>query len=86
MAVVYPWFHSSLFKPARLQPAESPALEDISYKIEAILRINKRITCAKVKWIGYDLYYNQCIKLLDLYEADPKVAKTFFKGKEKEKS
>ena len=49
MAAVHPWFHASLFKPAGPQPARLPALEDDSYKIVAILQINKRGIYAKVK-------------------------------------
>ena len=52
IAAVHPWFHTSLIKPAWPQPAGPPALEDDSYEVEAILRINKRVTHAIVKWIG----------------------------------
>ena len=49
MAAIHPWFHTNLLKPAGPQPAGPPALEDDSYKVEAILQINKRGTHAKVK-------------------------------------
>ena len=49
MAAVHPWFHTSLLKPSGPQPAGPPALADDSYKVEAILQINKRGTHAKVK-------------------------------------
>ena len=50
MAAVYPWFHTSLLKPALPQPFGPPALEDNSYEVEAILQIKKHGTHAKVKW------------------------------------
>ena len=36
MTAVHPWFYTSLFKPAGLQPAKPPALADDSYKVETI--------------------------------------------------
>ena len=41
MVAVHPWFYNSLFKPAGPQPAGPPVLEDDSYKVKAILQINK---------------------------------------------
>ena len=52
MAAVHPWFYTSLLKPAGPQPSGPPALEDNSYKVEAILQINKHGTHAKVKWMA----------------------------------
>ena len=49
MATVHLWFYTSLFKLARPQVAGLPALEDDSYKVEIILKINKHNTHAKVK-------------------------------------
>ena len=54
MAVVHPWFYTSLFKPAGPRIAGPPALEDDSYLLKAILQISKRGTHAKVKWVGYE--------------------------------
>ena len=49
MAVVHPWFHTNLLKPARPQPAGPSTLEDDSYEVKAIFQINKHGTHAKVK-------------------------------------
>ena len=59
MAAVYPWFHTNLLKPSGPQPSGPPALEDDSYKVEAILQITKHGTHAKVKWAGYNSSHNQ---------------------------
>ena len=59
MASVHPYFYISLLKPTGPQPAGPPALEDDSYKVEAILEINKCGTYAKVKWVGYDFSHNK---------------------------
>ena len=64
MAAIYPWFHISLIKPTGPQNDDPHALEDNSYKIDAILQINKRGTLAKVEWIGYDPLYSQCTTTL----------------------
>ena len=62
------------------QPAGLPSLTDDSYEIEATLQISKRGAHAKVKQMGYDLYYNQWIKLFELRRISFKVVKTFLKG------
>ena len=46
---VHPWFYNSLFTPAGPQPTWRPELEDESYEVEAILKIDKCETHAKVK-------------------------------------
>ena len=58
MAIVHPWFHTSLLKLAGPKPAGLPAPEDDSYEFEAILQINKHRNHAKVKWMGYDSSQN----------------------------
>ena len=63
MVAVHPWFHTSLLKPAGPQPAGLTALANDSYEVEAILHINKHGIHGKVKWMGYDSYYNQWIRL-----------------------
>ena len=54
MAAIHLWFYTSLLKPAGPQPVGPPILEDDSFKVTAIIQINKRGTHAKVKWVGYD--------------------------------
>ena len=49
MVAIHPWFYTSLFEPAGLQPAGLPVLEEDSYEDEGILQIKKRGTHAKVK-------------------------------------
>ena len=77
MAAVYPWFHTSLLNPAGPQPIRPPALVDTSYKLEAILQINKCIIHAKVKWVVCDSFYNQWIQLSQLRGTACEVVKTF---------
>ena len=85
MATANPWFYTSLFKPAGLQPTWPPVLEDNTQEVEAILQINKRGIHAKVNWVGYDSSKNQQIWLQELQDTDPKVVKTFLKKKKREK-
>ena len=66
MAAGHPWFHTSLFKPAGLYSAGPPTLGDGSYVVSGILKINKRGTNAKVKWMGYYSSHNKWIKLFVL--------------------
>ena len=54
MVTVHPWFYTNLFKPAGPHSAELSVLEYDSYEVKAILKISKRSTHAKVKWMGYD--------------------------------
>ena len=82
MAAIDPWFHTSLFKPGRPQPAGPPALEDDSYKVEAILQINKHGTHAKLKWMGYDSSYNQWIQFSNLQDTALDLVRTFLRVKE----
>ena len=49
MAAVYPWFHTSLLKPAGSQSAWLPVMKDDFYEIEATLQITKNGALAKVK-------------------------------------
>ena len=49
MASIYPWFYTSILKPAGPQSAGPLALEDDSYKVKAILQTNKHETHAKIK-------------------------------------
>ena len=58
MATVHPWFHTSLLKPAGSQPTGPPAVEEDYYEVEAIIKLNKRGTHAKIKWLGYDDSHN----------------------------
>ena len=85
MTAVQLWFHTSLFKPAGPKLAGPTALADDSHKVEAILKINKCETYAKVKWMGYDSSHNQWIRLSKLWDTAPEVMKTFLKGKERAK-
>ena len=85
IAAVHPWFYTSLFKPAGPQPAGPPALEDDSYKVEAILQINKHGTHAKVKWLGCDSSHNQCIRLSELQYTAPELLKTSLRVKYRER-
>ena len=85
MPAVHPWFHTSLLKPAGSQTSGPPTLEDDSYKVEAILQINKRGTHAKVKWMGYDSLHNQWIWISELQDTACEIMKTFLKGKEQER-
>ena len=57
-------------------------LEDNSHEVKVIFQINKHGTHAKEKWIGYDLSYNQWIKLSNVKETAPEVMKTLLRGKE----
>ena len=66
MAAVYPWFHTSLFKPDVPHSDLPPALENDSYEVEDIFQINKHGTHSKVKCPGYNYYYSQWIKLSEL--------------------
>ena len=66
-------------KPAGPQPAGSPALVDDSYKVEAILQINKHGIHTKVKWVGYDSSQNQWIQLCELQYTAPEVVKAFLR-------
>ena len=59
MTAIYPWFYTSLLKYARPQPGGLSALKDNFYKVKATLQINKQGKHSKVKWMGYDLSYNQ---------------------------
>ena len=63
IAAVYPWFHISLFKPTWPQSTGQPMLKDDSSEAEAILQINKRVTHAKYKWMGFESSCSQWIKL-----------------------
>ena len=85
MAAIQPWFHTSLLNPTGPQPIGTPALEDDSYEVEAILQINKHGTCTKVKWMGYDSSHNQWIWISELLDTALEVVKTFLRGKELEK-
>ena len=58
MATVHLLFNTSLPNPDGPQPAGPPVLEDNSYKVEAILKIYKHGTHAKMKWIGKKFLYN----------------------------
>ena len=84
MGAVYPWFYTILLKPAGLQPTGPPALEDDSYKVEAIFWIKKCGTNAKVKWMGYNSFQNQWIQLPKIIDTASEVVKTFSMGKERE--
>ena len=84
MAAVHSWFYTDLFKPAGLKPFGPPALEDDYYKVEAILQINKHGTHSKVKWIGYDSFHNQWIKLFELKETASKSSEDFKRDELKE--
>ena len=49
MTTLHLWFHTILFTPTGSQPVWLPALEDNSYKVNAILQINKHRAHAEVK-------------------------------------
>ena len=49
MAAIHQWFYSSLFNPAGPQSDGPTALDDDSFEIEAIFKIKKRGTHAKVR-------------------------------------
>ena len=66
MAAVYPWFHTSLLKPAGPRPIEPLALENDSYEVEALFQVNKRRTHDKVELLGYDSSQNLLIWLFEL--------------------
>ena len=56
---------------------------DDSYEIEAILKINKRGTHAKVKWVGYNSSHNQCFQLSEIQDTAPEGVHSFFRGEER---
>ena len=85
IAAIHPWLQTSFLKLAGPQPARPSTLEDDSYKVEAILQINKYISHATVKWIGYNVLHNQGINIHELRETAPEVVKTFSRGKEQKK-
>ena len=85
IAAVHPWFYNNLFKPAGPQPAGPPTLADDSYKVKAILQINKHKVHAKVKWEGYDPSQNRWIWLLELQDTATEVVNIYLRGKEREK-
>ena len=59
MVAVYPWFHTSLYKPAGPHSIGPSMLEDDSYEVEAILQVNKHEKKAIVRYMDYNSYYNQ---------------------------
>ena len=73
MDAIHPWFHTSFLKPAGPHSSRPLTLEDDSYKVKTILKINKRGTHAKEKWMGYNSSHNQWIKLAELWETASEV-------------
>ena len=60
---IFPWFHINLPKTTCTIEAGCKLLADKEYKVEAIVKLSKGKTHAKLHWLGYDLTFVKWIPL-----------------------